>query len=75
MLDLSAAFAPDYAQAREKFEAAAAARSLDVERNEHPTARGAQGETLSLDVAVLGDADAPTMLLLTSGVHAVAAAR
>src|SRR6478609_6015809 len=71
MLDLSAAFAPDYAQAREKFEAAAAARSLDVERNEHPTARGAQGEALSLDVAVLGDADAPTMLLLTSGVHGV----
>ena len=72
MLDLRAAFAPDYAQAREKFQAAAEARSLPVERHEHPTARGAQGETLSVDVAVLGDAaSATTMLLLTSGMHGV----
>ena len=71
MFDLAAAFAPDYAQAREKFQAAAAARSLPLERHVHPTARGIQGETLSMDVAVLGDADAPTMLLLTSGMHGV----
>ena len=58
MFDLAAAFAPDYAQAREKFQAAAAARSLPLERHVHPTARATQGETLSMDVAVLGDADA-----------------
>jgi len=71
MFDLAAAFAPDYAQAREKFQAAAAARSLPLESHVHPTARGIQGETLSMDVAVLGDANAPTMLLLTSGMHGV----
>ena len=71
MFDLAAAFAPDYAQAREKFQAAAATRSLPLERHVHPTARGIYGETLSMDVAVLGDARAPTMLLLTSGMHGV----
>ncbi len=71
MFDLAAAFAPDYAQAREKFQAAAAARSLPLERHVHPPRPGIQGEPLSMDVALLGDADAPTMLLLTSGMHGV----
>ena len=71
MVDLHAAFAADYAEARDKFNAAAAARSLPLERHEHPTARGARGEALSIDVALLGDTNAPTMLLLTSGMHGV----
>ena len=40
-------------------------------RHIHPTARGAAGEELSLDVSVLGDAAAPAMLVLVSGTHGV----
>ena len=71
MLDLSAAFALDYSGARAKFIAAAQARSLDVERHVHPSARGAQREELSIDVALLGDARASRLLLVTSGMHGV----
>lgn len=71
MLDIPAAFAADYAEAREKFQAAARTRSLPVERHVHPTARGAKGEELAVDVAVLGEPDAGVMLLLTSAMHGV----
>jgi len=71
MVDLHAAFAADYGEARDKFTAAAGARSLSVERYEHPTARGARGEALSMDVALLGNTDAPAMLLVTSAMHGV----
>ena len=70
-LDIPAAFAADYAEAREKFLAVARSRSLPVESHVHPTARGAAGEALAADVAVLGDPDAATMLLLTSAMHGV----
>jgi hypothetical protein len=64
-------FSENYAEAREKFFAAAGARGLAVERHMHPTARGAAGEELSIDVATLGDASAAGMLLLISGTHGV----
>ena len=62
-------FAATYAEARERFLAAARARGLAVERHLHPGARGADGEALSCDVATLGPADARAVLLLTSGTH------
>jgi hypothetical protein len=70
-LDVRAAFAASYAEARDKFHDAARARSLPVERHVHPAARGAQGEELSTDVALLGDPAAACLLVLTSGMHGV----
>lgn len=70
-IDPASHFAATYAEARGKFLRAAAARGLSVARHSHPTAFGADGEELSADVAVLGDAGAPAMLLLTSGTHGV----
>ena len=64
-------FAATYAEARDKFRAAAAARGLAVRRHVHPSAWGAAGEELSIDVAVLGEASAPAMLLVISGTHGV----
>jgi hypothetical protein len=64
-------FSGTYAEARDKFFAAAKEHGLAVDRHIHPTARGAAGEELSIDVAVLGDASAAGMLLLTSGTHGV----
>jgi len=64
-------FSATYAEARAKFFAAATAHGLAVDRHVHPTARGAAGEELSIDVATLGDAATPGMLLLTSGTHGV----
>lgn len=64
-------FAATYAEARAKFGAAAQARGLSVTAHVHPTARGAQGEELAIDVAVLGPSDAREMLLLLSGTHGV----
>jgi hypothetical protein len=71
MLDIRAAFAGSYGEARDKFHDAAAARSLTVERHVHPSALGAQGEELSADVALLGDPAAGALLLLTSAMHGV----
>ncbi|MEO8507947.1 MAG: M14 family metallopeptidase [Betaproteobacteria bacterium] len=64
-------FAATYAEARDKFQSAARDRGLAVENHVHPVARGAQGEALSVDVAVLGVADSRRMLLLTSATHGV----
>ncbi len=62
-------FAADYAEARAKFLAAARALALPVDTHVHPSARGPAGEELAVDVAILGDADAPALLLMTSGTH------
>ncbi len=51
-------FAATYAEARDKFRSAARDRGLAVESHVHPVARGAQGEALAVDVAMLGAADA-----------------
>jgi predicted deacylase len=71
MLDIPAAFARTYHEARTKFHAAAQSRALPIERHVHPTARGAEAEDLSSDVALLGDPRAPALLVLTSGMHGV----
>jgi hypothetical protein len=64
-------YAATYAEARDKFLAAATMRGMAVNRHMHPTARGATGEELSIDVATLGDPSAPSMLLLVSATHGV----
>ncbi|MFO1314836.1 MAG: M14 family metallopeptidase [Burkholderiales bacterium] len=69
--DPIAHFAATYAEARDRFHAAARSRGLAVERHVHPGAHGADGEALSCDVAVLGPADARGVLLLTSATHGV----
>lgn len=71
MPDPADAYAATYAEARVKFAGAARARGCDVESHEHPRVRGAQGETLAMDVAVLGRGDAPALLVLTSATHGV----
>ncbi len=63
--------AQSYAEAREKFAAAASAEGLVLERNVHPGARGAEGEELSLDCARIGPARAADLLVLTSATHGV----
>jgi Protein of unknown function (DUF2817) len=67
----SAAFSNTYAKAREQFLAAAAARRLAVESHELPGIRGAEGETLTMDVVLAGDARAPGLLVLWSATHGV----
>ena len=64
-------FSATYVEARDKFFAAANAHRMAVDRHIHPVARGVAGEELSIDVASMGDADAPGMLVLVSGTHGV----
>src|SRR5437763_10955769 len=63
-------FAQTYAQARDKFLAAADAAGLDVESHVHPL-RGRDDETLAMDVALDGAKDAPRLLIVTSACHGV----
>jgi hypothetical protein len=64
-------FAPTYAEARAGFLDALGRRGVTPESHVHPAARGAQGEALAIDVALLGDAGAGSLLILTSGTHGV----
>jgi len=70
-MDPSTLFSQSYAEARAKFTAAAEAQGLALERHVHPRARGADGEALSLDCALLGAASSARLLVLTSGTHGV----
>jgi len=69
-MDAARHFAQTYADAREKFLAAADAAGLDVESHIHPLI-GRDGETLAMDVALDGARDARRLLLITSGCHGV----
>ena len=71
MRDPAEAFSATYAEARAKFLAAAGARGYAVESHVHPSARGAEGEPLAMDVATGGRGDADALLLITSGTHGV----
>lgn len=62
-------FAASYAEAREGFLAAAGKRGLGVASAVHPDAKGAQGEDLAIDSVLAGAADAPSLLIVTSGTH------
>ncbi|CAD5108433.1 M14 family metallopeptidase [Zestomonas carbonaria] len=63
-------FSQSYAEARDKFLSAADARGLAVQSHVHPL-RGRDGETLAIDVARFGAADAKALLLLSSACHGV----
>jgi hypothetical protein len=63
-------FSQSYAEARGKFLAAAEAAGLDVHSHVHPLL-GRDGETLAMDVARFGPADAPRLLLVSSACHGV----
>jgi Protein of unknown function (DUF2817) len=64
-------FSQTYVEARDKFLAAAAMRNAKLTRHIHPSERGAAGEELSMDFAMIGAADARGLLLLISGTHGV----
>lgn len=62
-------FSQNYTEARANFLAAAQARGAAVTRHVHPAVQGAQGEELSMDLALLGDSAARELLLVSSGTH------
>lgn len=63
-------FSTRYAQARQRFLDAAAARGLAVHSHIHPLT-GQDGKTLATDVVWDGPFDAPLVVLTTSGVHGI----
>ncbi len=65
----AAHFRPTYALARAEFVNAAEAAGFTLIRFEHPSARGAQDESLSIDVATQGPATAQSSLMVLSGTH------
>lgn len=69
-LDIDTAFSSSYAEARERFAAAADAAGLDLHAEVHPLL-GRDGETLALDVALDGDPAASRLLLVSSGCHGI----
>ncbi|MCU0881576.1 MAG: M14 family metallopeptidase [Hyphomonadaceae bacterium] len=62
-------FSPDYDTARSRFLQAAETAGATVERAFHPHATGPGGIDLSMDMAVLGAADASSALVMISGTH------
>lgn len=63
-------FSDNYAQARQKFIAAAGKAGARLEHHVLDSGPlGAQGEPLATDVALWGDPDARSLLIVTSGVH------
>jgi hypothetical protein len=69
--DPAEAFAATYAEARAKFADAAKARGYRLAAHGHPDVRGAEGETLAMDVATTGGDDAAGLLVITSATHGV----
>jgi hypothetical protein len=63
-------FSQSYAEARDKFIAAADSAGLTVQSHAHPR-RGRDGEALAMDVVRLGAADAKGLLVLSSACHGV----
>ena len=64
------AFSKSYAEARQKFLAAAAQAGLKVESHIHPE-KGRDGEELAMDVVREGPANAKHVLLVSSACHGV----
>ncbi|MCJ0762556.1 M14 family metallopeptidase [Variovorax terrae] len=62
-------FAGTYAQARQKFLAAAQQRAARVESFLLESKLGAYGETLTTDIALLGPSQAEKLLIVSSGTH------
>lgn len=64
-------FGADYADARARFLAAAKARGLAVDSRVMPSSKGAHGEELASDVAILGKVGAERLVVVSSGTHGV----
>ena len=67
-MNASQYFRPTYAAAREAFRDAAAGRGLKIQSHRNP-AKGAAGEELTTDVALIGAADAGRLMIVVSGTH------
>jgi hypothetical protein len=70
MDDATPFFAQTYAEARDKFLAAAGVAGLAVQSHPHPLP-GRDGEALAMDVARFGAADAKSVLIISSACHGV----
>lgn len=68
-MDLSS-FSTSYAEARGRFLEACASAGLAVQQHLHPL-DGRDGEPLAIDVARMGSADAPNLLVISSGCHGI----
>jgi hypothetical protein len=68
-MSLNAFFSPTYSEARQKFLAAAIGARWQVTSHEHPSVKGAQGETLAMDVASHIPAGARSVVFVTSAMH------
>ncbi len=68
MIGPQAAFAPSYARARVMFLEGAAAAGMAIRSHNHPLP-GLEGETLAMDVALDGPADAERLLIVSSACH------
>jgi hypothetical protein len=62
-------FGKNYANARDRFRAAAKAHGAKLGAHLLEGHRGAQGEALSIDTALLGPSDATRLIVMTSGTH------
>lgn len=69
-MNVQKAFSTSYAAARIQFQEAATAAQLVRSSYEHPL-KGRDGETLALDVALDGPADAQKLLIVSSACHGV----
>lgn len=68
-LDYTQVFSNDYCEARQKFTDAACEVGGNVTSYIHPDRSGLHGETLSVDVARIGDPTASRQLVVISGTH------
>jgi Protein of unknown function (DUF2817) len=68
-MDLHANFSQTYSQARQKFIVAAAQAGCSVVAYEHPSAIGAEGEVLAMDVASFIPEGAKQVVFVTSAMH------
>jgi hypothetical protein len=70
MIPVGQAFSPSYSRARVRFLEAAATGGLAIRSHNHPL-KGAEGETLAMDVALDGSPDAERLLIVSSACHGV----
>ncbi|MCU0942692.1 MAG: M14 family metallopeptidase [Hydrogenophaga sp.] len=68
MIALHEAFSASYAKARVKFLEAAATAGMAIRSHEHPL-KGRDGETLAMDLALDGPANADKLLIVSSACH------
>ena len=70
-MDIHDCFSASYPQARDKFVSSCAAAGFVLEARENSNVMGRDGEALFCDIASKGPADAPNVVLVTSGTHGI----